>query len=626
MIAGSGIAGATCATTESLTPVPFTEVQINDRFWTPRQETNRRVSIAHSFDMLEKAGNIHDLELAASGAREGYKGPVFIDSDLYKALEAAAYSLASYPDPELENRLNGVIAKIAAAQRPDGYLNTWYEVNQPDNRFTNLRDNHELYCAGHLFEAAVAHFFATGKRDLLNVAVKYADYIDSVFGPAPKREGYCGHPEIELALVKLSRATGDEKYFKLAQHFVDMRGSKFFAREHNEDVAKYDGSYLQDNCPIRDHKMIVGHAVRAAYLMSGATDIAARTGDKGLTDMLERVWRDTTSKKMYITGGIGSSAANEGFTTDYDLPNMKAYQETCASIALAMWNYRMALLHRDTKYADVMERSLYNGVLSGVSLDGKRFFYENRLASRGDFHRSDWFGCACCPPNVTRTLASIGGYAYAKSEDSLYVNLYASGHVRTSLGDQKIHLAVTTDYPWDDKVFLHPLVENPTSFSLMLRKPGWCREAKVEVNGERVDAPLSNGYFALSREWKKGDQVTLLFDMPVQRIAAHPGVEQDRGSFAIQRGPLVYCVEAADNAYPVSQLSIPLDSKLKPEYRPDVLGGVVVLTGTGAVRDWQKDDLYRPAGEAKQVPLTAVPYCVWDNRSPGEMQVWIPAI
>ena len=336
-----------------LQPVPFKDVTIQDSFWAPRRETNRVASIPFSLQKLEEAGNLEDMRLAARGATNGFRGPVFMDSDLYKALEAASYSLATHPDPALEKQLDDIISLLAAAQQPDGYLNSYFTVKEPGKRWTNLRDWHELYCAGHMFEAAVAHFQATGKTNFLNIATRYADYIDSVFGPPPKRLGYPGHPEIELALVKLWRATGNQRYFELARFFVENRGRKFFATEHHEPLDKYDGSYWQDDVPIYDHRNIKGHAVRAAYLMSGVTDVASQTGDERLLRMLDRVWRNTTERNEYITGGIGPSAHNEGFTVDYDLPNLTAYQETCATIALAQWAHRLALLYGDARYADV---------------------------------------------------------------------------------------------------------------------------------------------------------------------------------------------------------------------------------------------------------------------------------
>jgi DUF1680 family protein len=609
-----------------LRPVPFTDVQIHDSFWSPRQEVNRTASIPLNFEMLEKSGNLRNLELAAERAKSGFTGPVFMDSDVYKAIEAASYSLASHPDAALERRIDEIIAKLAAAQLDDGYLNSYYTVKEPGRRWTNLRDNHELYCAGHLIEAAVAHHRATGKSNFLGIATRLADHIDSVFGPG-KRMGYPGHPELELALVKLWRDTGERRYFELARFFIENRGIKFFATEHHTPLDHYDGTYWQDDVPICDHRNIKGHAVRAAYLLSGATDVASETGNPALLKMIDRVWRNTSYKNMYITGGIGPSASNEGFTRDYDLPNLTAYQETCASVALAQWNHRLAMLHGDARYADVFERSLYNGVLAGVSLDGRRFFYVNPLESQGHHHRSPWFGCACCPPNAARTLASLGGYAYAASDDALWVNLYIQGSVTATLKDRKVSLEVTTDYPWDGKVVIKPRIEQPSSFELRLRLPGWCEHPVVSVNGDRISSPgTDRGYAVLGREWKDGDVVELDLPMPVRQMAANPNVEADQGRLALQRGPLVYCLEACDQSQPLESLYLPRDAELKAERASDMLGGVVVVKGiarSSTEQDWT-NTLYQPIAPAHEVPITAIPYYAWDNRKPGPMKVWLP--
>lgn len=612
-----------------LTAVPFTDVTITDRFWRPRQETNRVASIPVNLENLEKAGNLEDLRLAAQQATQGFRGPVFMDSDVYKALEAAAYSLATHRDPALEKQLDVIIASVAAAQQPDGYLDSYFVVKEPTKRWTNLRDWHELYCAGHLIEGAVAHFQATGKRNFLGVAVKLADHIDSVFGPPPKRLGYPGHPEIELALVKLWRATGERRYFELARFFVENRGRHFFADEHGTPLDKYDGAYWQDDVPICDHNNIKGHAVRAAYLMSGTTDVAQETGDPKLLAMLNRVWRNTTEKNMYLTGGIGPSAHNEGFTVDYDLPNLTAYQETCATVALAQWNHRLALLYADAKYADIVERALYNGVLSGVSQDGKKFFYVNPLESAGTHHRQEWFGCACCPPNVARTLGMLGGYAYATSDDSLYVNLYIQGSARAKVAGQNLTLNVTTDYPWDGKVILKTDLATPTPFKLKLRVPGWCKagDVTVKIGSKSYHNPgFDSGYLELNRRWRKGDVVELNLPMSVQRIAANPNVVADQGLLALQRGPLVYCVEQCDLTAPLSSLALPADAEIKAEKDAGLFGGVVVLKGLGEVapdQEWRRT-LYQPAGAPTRVPLKAIPYYAWDNRQPGAMKVWLP--
>ncbi len=610
-----------------LNPVPFTDVEIRDAFWAPRRETNRVASIPFSLQKLEEAGNLENMRLAARGATNGFRGPVFMDSDLYKALEGAAYSLATHPDPALAKQVDDVIGVIAAAQQPNGYLNSYFTVKEPGKRWTNLRDWHELYCAGHMFEGAVAHYQATGKTNFLDVAIRFADCIDSVFGLPPKRLGYPGHPEIELALVKLWRATGNDRYFDLARFFVENRGRKSFATEHKTPLEKYDGSYWQDDVPIFDHQNIKGHAVRAAYLMSGTTDVAAQTGDERLLTMLDRVWRNTTERNQYITGGIGPSAHNEGFTVDYDLPNLTAYQETCATIALAQWAYRLALLYGDARYADVVERALYNGVLSGVSQDGTKFFYVNPLESAGTHHRSPWFGCACCPPNVTRTLAALGGYAYAAGTDSLYVNLYIQGSAQAKIGGTAVTLKVTTDYPWDGKVTLEPAPASPARFALRLRVPGWCRDARVKVNRRAEPAPaVQHGYLVLEREWRGGDRVELDLPMPVQRIAANPNVKADHGLLAIQRGPMVYCLEQCDQTEPLASFWLPPDAELKARREPSLLGGVVAIVGEACVASPQKwgRSLYQPPAPSRRVALKAIPYYAWDNRQPGPMKVWLP--
>ena len=609
-----------------LRAVPFSDVQIHDSFWSPRQEVNRTASLPLNLEMLEKSGNIRNLELAAARATSGFTGPVFMDSDLHKALEAASYSLASHPDQALEKRIDELVAKLAAAQLADGYLDSYYIVKEPGNRWTNLRDNHELYCAGHMIEAAVAHFRATGKTNFLTVATRLADHIDSVFGPG-KRLGYPGHPEIELALIKLWRATGEKRYFELARFFIENRGRKFFATEHHTPLQEYDGTYWQDDVPICDHRNIKGHAVRAAYLLSGATDVAGETQDTALLKMINRVWRNTTRRNMYITGGIGPSASNEGFTHDYDLPNRTAYQETCASVALAQWNHRLALLYGDSRFADVFERSLYNGVLAGVSLDGKRFFYVNPLESEGHHHRSPWFGCACCPPNVARTLASLGGYAYAVSDDSLWVNLYIQGSANATVNGRKVTLNVETEYPWDGKVILKPQVDQTSKFELRLRIPGWCQGATLAVDGETIAHPATDrGYLVVGREWKSGDVVELSLPMPVQRIAANPHVLADTGLLAIQRGPLVYCLEACDQSEPLANLVLPRGAELKAQKVDNLLGGVVVVQGfaeTAPEQEWS-DVLYQAIPDSTQVPITAIPYYAWDNRKAGPMKVWLP--
>jgi len=608
-----------------LQAVPFTQVRIRDRFWSPRQEVNRKATVEHSLQMLERAGNFKDLELAAGGARTGYEGLLFTDSDLFKVLEGIAYTLATHPDPKLSDRMDQIIAQIARAQRPDGYLNTWIQVTRPEARFQNLRDWHELYCAGHLFEAAVAHHRATGKTNLLDVAVKYADLIYRKFGPDGAK-GYCGHPEIELALMRLWRETGDSRWFELGKLMIERRGSHYFAKEHQTPIEQYDGTYWLDDVPIAEHAVIKGHAVRAAYLMAGVTDLVRETGDPALSKMLRRVWRNMTLKRMFVTGGIGPSAHNEGFTVDYDLPNETAYQETCATIALALWGHRMALLHGDGSYMDVVETSLYNGLLSGVGLDGKSFFYVNPLANSGSHRRSDWFACACCPPNVLRTIASLGGYGYATSADTLYVNLFLGGEVEAQVGDRAVKLRVETDYPWEGKVVF--TVDSNGAFRLAMRRPGWCRGVALRINGQDQAAPqLERGYIVLNREWKSGDRVELNLEMPVEQVVAHPLVKADLGLAAVRRGPLVYCMEQVDQPdVALDQVVLPLGTKFRHEFRPDLLGGVVALKAEALVAappDWL-DKLYEALPAPKTAEVALIPYGFWANRAPCPMRVWVP--
>jgi len=600
---------------QELSAVPFTEVRIDDEFWTPKLQTVRKKTLPHNLKFCERTGRLSNFA-KAGGLMEGkFRGIYFNDSDVYKVLEGAAYALATHPDKELDKQVDEIIAWIAAAQEKNGYLNSYYTLAEPNKKWTNLRDKHELYCAGHLFEAAVAHYRATGKRTLLDVACKFADRIDSIFGPG-ERHGVPGHEEIELALVKLWRATGEKRYLKLAQFFLDERGRKRGRRLY--------GDYCQDHKPIEAQSEICGHAVRAMYLYSGVADVAAITGDTGYVDTMERIWRDVVLRKMYVTGGIGPSASNEGFTVAYDLPNEEAYAETCASIGMVLWNHRLNLLHADARFADVVERVLYNGLLSGLSLDGEKFFYVNPLASQGKHHRKPWYNCACCPTNVVRFMPTVGGYVYAHSDDDIYVNLYVAGSSTVRLKDTSVELTQQTRYPWDGhvKIIVEPAVS--ATFDVCVRIPAWCEGAGLKVNGEAVDKfEFDKGYARINREWKPGDMIELELPMPIERIEAHPNVKANVGRVALQRGPIVYCLEAVDNGGSVMQLSVPRDAKLTAEHRPGLLGGVTVVRGTASTEGWH-EQLYRPVGRAREVNFTAVPYYAWDNREPGEMVVWLP--
>ncbi len=609
-----------------LEPVPFTQVQLADVFWAPRIETNRTETVPHDFAKCEETGRLSNFAKAAGRMEGGFKGIYFNDSDVYKVVEGAAYSLAAHPDPELDAYLDNLIATFAAAQRPNGYLNTYYILKEPDKKWTHLAKMHELYCAGHMFEAAVAHYRATGKKDFLNVATRFADRIDELFGPDGKH-GVPGHEEIELALVKLYDATGERRYLDLAEFFLAMRGN-----EAERD--RLYGPYSQDHKPVTEQSEPVGHAVRAMYLYCGMADVAAYRRDRAMIDALDRLWASTVTRKMHVTGGVGARHGGEAFGGDFELPNASAYCETCAACGLIFWNHRMNLLHGHAKYADILERALYNGFLSGVSLDGRKFFYVNPLASSGNHHRREWYGCSCCPTNVVRTVPSVPGYVYATDSDAVYVNLYAAGAAEIEHPKGTVTLTQETRYPWDGAVTIRVEPEKPTQMTLALRVPAWARgETRTEglyhlapaagpppvgirVGGEAVGQPeMKDGYVRLARTWKRGDTVKLTLPMPVCRVHADERVEADRGRVALQRGPVVYCFEGADNEH-LEHVYLPEDAEVTAAHRGDLLGGVTVLTAEGKVR--------RDEGEDTGVTLTAVPYYAWDHREPGPMRVWIP--
>lgn len=602
--------------------VPFTDVTIEDTVWAPRQEVNRRVTLRHSLRMLEEHGYLRNFDLAAAGKREGFSGLIFMDSDAYKVIEAASSSLGAHPDSALEAELDAIITRIAAAQMPDGYLNTWFQVKDPAGRWKNLRDAHELYCAGHLFEAAVAHHQATGKRTLLDVARKFADHIDQQYGPG-RTPGYCGHPEIELALVKLGQACNEPRYLALAREFVLRRGSHFFAQEHGVATSEYDGSYWLDDVPIAEHRKIKGHAVRAAYLMAGATDVAGLNSDEALLKMVSRVWRNTDERNTYVTGGIGPSAHNEGFTTDFDLPHATAYQETCASIALAFWNHRLALLSGQSIFADRLELSLYNAVLAGISLSGDRFFYVNPLATEGQHHRSEWFACACCPPNVSRLIASFGQYIYATGPRDLVVNLYVRGSGKATIGDAAVAWTMETGYPWAGTGEI--AFRSGGAFALRLRVPGWATEAKFSVNGTEVNPKREDGYAVLERTWREGDRVQFDFPMPVRQVTSDPRVQANVGFAAVARGPVIYAWEQVDQPEALAQLWLPEGVKWRTEPGgKEIGGGIVVKADLPFASPVSESGLYRTRPTSKTATATAVPYAVWDNRQAGAMRVWLP--
>ncbi|HBP38683.1 MAG TPA: hypothetical protein DD640_08085 [Clostridiales bacterium] len=665
--------------------VPFHQVKIQDPFWTPRIATNREATLPHEYDMLLETGRLEAFRLTWKPGDQ----PVphfFWDSDVAKWVEAASYSLADHPDPELAARLEYAAELIASAQQPDGCLNVYFTVVEPEKRWTNLRDYHELYCAGHLIEAGVAHFEATGKRTLLDAVCRYADRIGQIFGRGEGQlRGYCGHEEIELALVRLYQVTQCRRYLELSRYFIEERGRQphYFDLEarcrgetETDPPGKRDYSIYQAHQPVREQEKVTGHAVRAMYLYSGMADLARELDDPTLTAACERIWNHLCAKQLYLTGGIGASRSNEGFTDDYELPDASAYCETCAGIGLIFWARRMLQLRCDRKFADVLEKTLYNNVLAGASLDGRKFFYDNPLAAYGSrknrqgqttsdinyYQRSEWFGCACCPPNYARLISSLGGYLYTVCGDTASVHLYISGQAQLQIGTHAVALSQQTRYPWDGSISIRVTPETAALFTISLRIPGWCRQYRVQVNGQDwpgtesaaaiCTEPGTNlaedgtvyGYLPVYRRWQPGDELTLTLDMPVRRLYGHPDLRDHHHCVAIQRGPIVYCAEQTDQATPVHRIYLPADSELRAEYCPDLLGGVVRITGSAVaalpvqtIIQSPAADSGRPAESDPKEPLysdsrpdftpctiSLIPYYAWNNREPGEMRVWLP--
>jgi len=623
-------------------PVPFTAVHLDDIFWAPRLETNRVVTIPYAFGKCEESGRMDNFERAAAVLRgenianRKLPGFPFDDTDPYKVLEGASYALAVQPDPKMSAYLDHLISLFAAAQEPDGYLYTIRTIDpqHPNNwdgpkRWLNdPQQSHELYDAGHLFEAAAAHYQATGETNLLNVALKEANLLCQVFGPGPNQlHLWPGHEIVEMGLAKLYRVTGDRRYLDLAKYFIDVRGS----HPGGDD-------YHQSRIPPVDQTEAVGHAVRAGYLYCGMADVAALTGDKSYVHAIDTIWDNVVGKKLYITGGIGSVPRIEGFGPDYSLPNRTAYCETCAAVANDFWNARLFELHGDAKYVDVFERTLFNGLLSGVSLDGTTFFYPNVLESDGTQERSPWFGCACCPGNITRFLPSVPGYVYAQQGKTIYVNLYAGGTADIKLDNgQAIKLTQETRYPWDGAVRITVAPDRKSSFTIAVRVPGWARNEPVpgdlyrfadtntervtlNVNGKAVPLKIENGYVRLNHSWKPGDVIQLNLPMPVRRVVANEKVKADVGRVALQRGPIVFCAEWPDNPVgKVRNLLLPDDQPLTAQFEPHLLNGVETITGKAFnVTNDADGKIVKTEQEFK-----AIPYFAWANRGKGEMEVWL---
>ncbi len=582
--------------------VDFSHVHIQDAFWSPRLEKHITTTLPVCIDQIEnQTGRIQNFENAAKGTGK-HSGIFFDDSDVYKALEGIAYALINHPDPALEKKADQWIAKMAAAQQPDGYINTFYTLTGLGKRWTNM-DKHEMYCAGHMIEAAVAYYKVTGKRQLLDVSIRMADHMMSVFGPG-KRNWVPGHEEIELALVKLFQTTGERKYLDFSNWLLEQRGHGYGSMG---DEGTWNPVYYQDDKPIREMTDIAGHAVRCMYLYCGMADVAAYKHETSYIDAMNRLWDDVVLRNMYITGGIGSSKHNEGFTEDYDLPNKEAYCETCASVGMVFWNQRMNQFTGDSKYIDVLERSMYNGALSGISLAGDLFFYVNPLESDGDHHRKAWYGCACCPSQISRFLPSIGNYIYGTSERAVWVNLYIGNKADVNTGKETMTLVQETSYPWDGNVTLTvESLKKSVRKEFRLRIPGWCKNYTVAVNGESITDPLiEKGYLVIDRKWKSGDKVTLALDMPAETVQADPRVKENSGKRAVQRGPIVYCAEETDNPS-FDELTLSPPARFKETFNPTLLNGVTTIDAVSG------DDTIR-----------FIPYYAWDNREAGQMKVWM---
>ena len=616
-------------------PVPFTSVKVTDNFWGQRLQASREVTIPLAFSKCEETGRYENFVKAAH-PNDTYKveGFSFDDTDVYKTIEGASYSLQTYPDKKLQKYIDSVLVIVAGAQEPDGYLYTARTVNpkHPHNwagkeRWVAVENlSHEFYNLGHMIEGAVAHYQATGKRNFLDIAIKYADCVCREIGNGPQQKKYVpGHQIAEMALVKLYMATGDKKYLDQAKFFLDTRG--YTSRKD---------AYSQAHKPVVEQDEAVGHAVRAVYMYSGMADVAAITGDSSYIKAIDKIWDNIVSKKIYITGGIGARHAGEAFGNNYELPNLSAYCETCAAIGNVYMNYRLFLLHGDAKYFDVLERTLYNGLISGVSLDGGSFFYPNPLSSNGKYSRKPWFGCACCPSNVSRFIPSLPGYVYAVKNDQVYVNLYLSNKAELKVDKKKILLEQETGYPWNGDIRLK-ITQGNQDFTMKLRIPGWVRgnvlpgdlysyadnqkpAYQVSVNGQTVESDVNDGYLSIARKWKKGDVVEVHFDMIPRIVKANPKVEADHGRVAVERGPIVYCAEWPDNRFNVHSILLNQHPQFKVTDKPELLYGIRQITTDAQALSYDK------AGKlvTKDVELTLIPYYAWAHRGEGDMEVWLP--
>lgn len=626
-----------------LLTLPLRRAQIVGGLWAGRQQVNRGVSLQHGYDMLEKAGNFRNLRIAAGREQGEFQGRNFYDEDVYKWLEALGWELGRAPDPALQAMADEMIDLLAAVQMPDGYLNSYYQTAEPDQKWADMDHGHELYCAGHLIQAAVAFHRAVDDGRLLAIVNRFVDHIYDTFGPG-KREETCGHPEIETALAELYRATGDPRHLELVELFVDRRG-----RNRMRGHAGYGADYHQDHVPVRDAQEVAGHAVRQMYLTTGATDLYMETGEEALLDAMRRLWGDMATRKIYLTGGVGSRFDGESFGAPYELPTDTCYCETCAAIGSLMWNWRMLLLTGDRRYADLFERTLYNGVLASPGLEGQSYLYVNPLLVRGgryvrassdvasgsELSRPAWHYVACCPPNVMRLFSSLSHYLATSDTGGIQLHQFATARLDVELAGAPVTLAMGTNYPWDGKIDVRIEASGSQPWTLALRHPAWCDDAEVRVNGEVVGASLSDGgYWTLARHWKAGDTVTLDLRMEPRFVLPNPRVDAVRGCVAIERGPLVYCFEGQDQKEGVDLMDVEVDTSvaLRENWQGALLGGLVVVEAAGLAEEmsaWH-GALYRPLAGAveaatRPVALKAIPYYAWGNRGMGSMRVWMPA-
>lgn len=631
--------------------VNFTNVRLADKFWLPRLQTNHTVTIPASFARCESTGRVRNFEMAAK--RSGKFGTIFPfdDTDIYKTIEGASFSLSFFPDKKREAYIDTLIEKIAAAQEPDGYLYTARTIDPSSphawagkERWEKERElSHELYNAGHLYEAAAAHYYATGKKSLLNIALKNADLVCAVFGPGKKHVAP-GHQIIEMGLVKLYRITGKKEYLETAKDFIEERGRFNGYDAKNKDPWK-NGAYWQDHKPVVEQEEAIGHAVRACYLYAGVADVAALTGDEKLLQSIDKIWGNMVRQKFYVSGGIGAVAGGERFGDNYELPNSTAYNETCAAIANVYWNHRMFLLHGDAKYMDVLEKSLYNGVLSGIGLDGKSFFYSNAMQVKHSFHhrslelsRAGWFDCSCCPTNLVRLLPSVPGYMYAQKAADVYVNLFAASTTQLTVNGKSLTIVQENNYPWDGALKFTVSPKSAIDFTMRIRIPGWAQNAvlpsdlynfvhsqdnkiEIKINGQNMQYEMQKGYAVLSRKWKKGDVVEVLLPMDVKQVKANEKLKDNEGKIAVLRGPLVYCAEWMDNGGKTSNILLPVGASFQIEAKPELLNGITVVKTNVPVVEISEDG--QEVTTVKK-PVILIPYYAWANRGKGEMMIWFP--